>query len=81
MSEDKIPFWETPTGKIVSHGVHEHVNATSFMTTKIITVLDKPEDYSKEYLLEMLSNFRTHIKRSNDAMDYVYENLKKLNGY
>lgn len=51
------------------------------MTTKIITILDKPEDYSKEYLLEMLSNFRIQIKRSNDAMDYVYENLKKLNGY
>ena len=81
MSEDKLKFWQTPEGKIISHGLHEHVNAIAIIGQRINFILRHPEEYDKEKLLETLRGFQPQLKRSNDAMDYVYEETKKLKGY
>lgn len=75
MNEEKPKFWKTPIGKIVSHGIHEHVNGSVFLSIKI-KELAKDSNYVE--LAKEMEEFRI---RCNKALDYIHENIKKELGY
>lgn len=73
-------FLETKKGKIVGHVIHEHANGNNLIlgvTSILKKVLDKDGELSKNLLLEYLEIINRGCKRSNDAIDFLYTELKK----
>lgn len=80
---EKPKFWHTPVGKILSVFVHDEGNATSLIGANILLIereLTK-ESPDKAEIQEDLEVIRRALRRLKDASDYMYKELKKLEGY
>ena len=79
---EQIPFWKTDEGKILSYGVHEFVGATSLIGAVITLITKYPDQFTKEEIIEKLKPLKDRdLKRANDAIDYIYKEMRKLKGY
>lgn len=83
-SEEKISFWKTPEGKILSHGIHEHNSGLGILQNYIKWFeysLKNNIEHSKEEQLKVLDSMKNAKTKCSESMDYVYEEIKKLKGY
>lgn len=81
MKEDKVNFWKTPEGKIISHGIHEHNSGLGIINNYIRWFeysLEKGIQHSKEEQLEVLARMRDGKVKCRESIDYIYIELKKL---
>jgi len=65
-------FSRTPTGKILSHAIHDHFHATAGLTF-IADVLEKTNNDAID-----IKKMRAYIKKANDSLDYAWSKLKEL---
>lgn len=75
-----MEFYQTEVGKVLAHGVHE--NNSSVGQIKNIIYLIRGAFDNGEYLTigemkQYLDMLESAAKKSQDGMDYVYENIKK----
>lgn len=87
-------FWNTDRGKILSYGIHEHnsglghiSNSVSYIKNQIEqgTIKIVPNNENKRIAENDLKNFNNCLDRilkgrekCKDSMDYVYEEVKKI---
>jgi uncharacterized coiled-coil protein SlyX len=88
MTDEKVDFWKTPEGKIMSYGIHEHnsglghiINNLRYIELLIekrhIEIKFNDEKYMKDFN-DSLVKIRQGKEKSKDAMDYVYTKIKEL---
>jgi hypothetical protein len=75
----KKKFWETDMGKIFAHGIHEHNSALGKVGTKI--ALYKAGKYTLKDIPFLVNDLQNDLKKAQDSMDYIYENVRKLQGF
>jgi hypothetical protein len=74
-------FWSTERGKIMAHGIHEHNGGLGLIngTTSLLEMYFKEDKkISKKEQARLIDCFKDSQKRCKESMDYVYNNIKKL---
>lgn len=64
-------FWNTPEGKVLMQGMHDHSKAIGVLGYFIFCVAEKPDKVNIDRANKALSD-------ANAAMDYIYSEIKKL---
>lgn len=72
-------FWQTDMGKIFAHGIHEHNSALGKIGAKI--TLYKSGKYKKEDEHFLINELQNDLKKAQDSMDFIYEKVRKLQGF
>lgn len=83
LAEKPKNFWQNPTGRIISHVVHDANNATCSAGASISLLKShiKEGNFSENYMLERLTRIEDALKRIEKAVDYGYTKLKEKEGY
>jgi hypothetical protein len=77
MSDKK--FWDTDTGKVFAHGLHEHNSAIGLIKGKIY--LYKKGAYKISDIPKLVEQLEGNVKKAQDAMDFIYKNIRELQGF
>ena len=88
MTDEKIDFWKTPEGKIMSYGIHEHNSGLGYIINNLryielliekghIEIKGTDENYMKDFN-NSLTKIREGKEKCKDSMDYVYTKIKEL---
>lgn len=73
-----MDFWKTERGKIINLGVHDHYHATSKISRNIHLIKEKFDTLTKEEIFKRLDNILEGKTEAVKSIDYIYENIKKL---
>jgi len=75
-----MSFWKTPVGKIFSHGIHEHNSGLGMIINYALFIerLNEKGELTDEKLKEYLQKIKDNKNKCEEAMDYVYTEIKKL---
>lgn len=81
--ENKIDFWKTPEGKILSYGIHEHNSGSSYISSAVkiiqrminIGLIQANEEYMKD-LLDQLDIILKGKEKQKESIDYIYSQFK-----
>ena len=79
-----MKFWDTKIGKILSYGIHEHNSGIALTKGNValaIKMLKMPNHYTIDEVIERLEISKKHFKKCKDSIDYIYSEVKKLEGY
>ena len=81
----KESFWNTKTGKILSHGIHEHSSGISLIKANLnLLAKDFVRDekcFSKEDHERMMKTCKNSLQKCKDSIDYIYTKLKENEDY
>jgi hypothetical protein len=83
MSEEK-KFFQTEIGAIVSRCTHDIVNATALsggILLRLIRDLKAGQSIDPSLLIEELEIVKNRQEKASDAIDYLYEKVKKIQGF
>lgn len=72
-------FWQTEMGKIFAHGIHEHNSALGKIGTKI--AFYKAGGYKVKDIPFLVNQLENDLKKAQDSIDFIYENVRKLQGF
>lgn len=72
-------FYSTEVGRILAHGVHENNSSVGQIKNIIYLIQEhlKESGLNDAEMNQYLSMLESAAKKSQDGMDYVYENIKK----
>lgn len=78
---NKMKFWETKEGKIIGYVLHEHGNgmALTGIKLKMLELSYKDGTLTPEKFEEFMSDILKSMKRTNEALDYLYQKFKEKN--
>ena len=73
-----MKFSQTPNGKAIMYTIHEHGNGIGQIQMAQSLIKKKIDlgTLNNEFLLEMMEVISRGCKRSNEAVDFMYESLK-----
>lgn len=74
-------FWKTEKGKIFMHGIHEHNSALGLINSEVYFLKEFHSKLSQKDINERLDRIENQKKKAIESMDYIYENIKKLEGF
>lgn len=81
MEDQKLNFIDTERGKVIFHGIHDHNGGMGIIGGTLSLIknsLESGEDIPKEVLLQYVDMMSKGIKRSQDSIDYIYSEIKRL---
>jgi hypothetical protein len=81
-------FWSTPTGKILSYGIHEHNSGLGYIVNSVSIIkklinngsikLDFEDKESEEYFNKSIDRILLGKVKCRKSIDYIYEEIKKI---
>lgn len=76
----KTNFWQTPVGKILGYGIHEHSSGIGLIKTSVALLKKMKENgnLTDDELTKYLDLIDKRSKKCVEAIDYIYTELKKL---
>lgn len=77
---EEFNFWKTESGKIMSHGVHEHNSGMGYIINAVSFISEEFDSgkLTKESLDKYLDIILKGKIKSQDGMDYIYEKLAEI---
>lgn len=76
--ENKIPFYKTDEGKVLSHGMHDHCGATCYLSAilQVIEIKLNKGTFTLEDLPERIEKIKNAMDRQEKSIDYIYKYFK-----
>lgn len=73
-------FYKTEVGKILAHGVHENNSSVGQIQSSVYLLRrDKANGSLTDVeFLEYMDIIEKALKKNQDAMDYIYSNIKRI---